>query len=83
MGITTQEIAAAIKVSPCQVRYALKRDIICSSGSQVDELEQFNCSSQINWMMTFFELAAGPFQHWGVSENLIRKSSERQRMLQV
>lgn len=24
-------------------------------------------------MMTFIELATGPFQHWGVSENLIRK----------
>lgn len=83
LGKSTQQIAASIKVSPYQVRYALKRDAISLkrrsgrpsvlSESQVDELEEFICSSQRNRMMTYLELETGPFQHWGISENLIRK----------
>lgn len=83
MGKSTQQITASIKVSPYQVRYALKRDAISPklrsgrpsvlSESQDDELEEFICSSQRNRMMTHLELATDPFQHWGISENLIRK----------
>ena len=72
MGRSTQEIAAVIKFSSCQVRYTLDRDTISPkrksgrlsvlSESQVNELEEFICSSQRNRMMTCLELATGPFQ---------------------
>ena len=55
MGRSSQEIAAVIKVSPYQVRYALKRDTISPkrrrgrvsllSESQVEELEELIFSS--------------------------------------
>ncbi|RKF77811.1 hypothetical protein GcC1_060049 [Golovinomyces cichoracearum] len=53
MGKSTQQIAALIKVSHYQVRYALKRDAISPkrrsgrpsvlSETQVDKLEEFIC----------------------------------------
>ena len=47
------------------------------SEEQVDELEIFVCSSRTNRFLSYFQLSNGPFCHWEVSQDIIRKALKR------
>ena len=83
-GTTRCEIAKHLNLSIYQVDHAVRTQVLTPekrkgrkyklSETQIDELEEFIPSSRSSRQMTYLEIAAGPFRHWGVSKFVIQRA---------
>ncbi|KAF2139894.1 uncharacterized protein K452DRAFT_231187 [Aplosporella prunicola CBS 121167] len=44
------------------------------TDDQIDELEQFVCSSRANSILSYQKLSTGPFAHWNASADAIKNA---------
>jgi transposase len=73
LGFTERQVqyaAAAERVTP--KKHTGRRPQL--SNAQVDQLEVFICSSRTSRLISYLQLATGPFTDWKVGEYIIRNA---------
>lgn len=83
-GHSIKNIANLLSFTERQVQYAAATERVTPkkhtgrrsqlSDAQVDQLEVFICSSRTSQLISYLQLATGPFTNWKVGEYIIRNA---------
>ncbi|KAI1007019.1 hypothetical protein K3495_g1200 [Podosphaera aphanis] len=76
LGITTRQVSCTLKKTRLTPHKPKGRKPTLSSG-QIDEVEDFICSSPENRQMSYFKFAHSVFPYLGVGEDVIRNEMKK------